>query len=232
MSNTGAVHSVRVSVRETVLDQPVYEHELSVAEIESGLFELPTLSTGDYFEQNMAYFRENSSWPKFELTLEARYENEAGDGEDTLTITREPYFELGVGVSSMGPDDTWNEYIPADCFYVQPWEDFDDIRFVIDDPDAVTDPMTFSVDMSWNGRHAEAGEYEEILKKDEYTIIDADGGQTPYVGYTKILVLRRPDWMPEEGTLHVTIVQVLASTGEQWVREYDLEYPIRYDWDF
>ena len=53
---------------------------------------------------------------------------------------------------------------------------------------------------------------------------------SPHVGYTKELVLRRPDWMPEEGTLHVHIVQYLVSTGKQWVRDYDLEYPQRYDW--
>ena len=42
-------------------------------------------------------------------------------------------------------------------------------------------------------------------------------------------MLRRPDWMPEEGTIHVTIRQYLASTGELWVRDVDFSYPPRYD---
>ena len=103
---------------------------------------------------------------------------------------------------------------------------------MINDPEAVRDPLTISVDLSWNGRHAEPAEYEELLEKSEYNIVDPDTGEsTPHVGYTSELVLRRPAWMPEEGTLHVCIVQYLASTGEQWVREYDFDYPQHYDWE-
>ena len=230
LSNTAALHAVHVSVRETELDLPVYEHELSEAEIAEGAFELPVLSTGDVYMENMDAYDSANAWPAFEMTVEARFENEAGDGEDTLTLLVEPAFEMGLGMSYMRPDYTWSEYIPPDSFYFSPWEETTDIRYVINDPDAVRDPLSFSVDLSWKGRHASPEEYEEVVEKNEYIYVDREAGtETPVVSYTKHLVLRRPDWLPEEGTLHVHIVQYLASTGEKWVRDYDFTYPVRYD---
>ena len=139
---------------------------------------------------------------------------------------------MGIGLNYMRPDYNWSEYVPPDSFYVSPWEETEEINYVINDPDAVNDPLTFSVDISCNGRHAAPEEYETVVEKNEYTLVDREAGtETPMVSYTKELVLRRPDWMPEEGTIHVHIVQFLASTGEKWVRDYDYEYPVRYDWE-
>ena len=232
MDNIGSLHSVQVTVRDKILDKQVYDYFLTDDEIASGVFELPVLSTGDFYMENMQAYDEISAWPEFEMTVSARYENETGDGEDSLTITREADFELGFGLSYMRSDSNWSEVIPSDSFYIQPWEEIDELHYVINDPEAVRDPLTISVDLSWNGRHVEPEEYEELLEKSEYNIIDPDTGEsTPHVGYTSELVLRRPAWMPEEGTVHVCIVQYLASTGEQWVREYDFDYPQRYDWE-
>lgn len=231
VSNTDALHSVCVEVREKLLDKPVYEHYLSEEEISAGGFELPVLSTGDLYMENIEDYEAINGWPEFEMTVTAWIGNEAGDGEDTLTLTREPDYEMGVSLSYLTPDDTWHEVIPPDSFYVVPYEDTAEIRYVINDPDAVTDPLTFSVDLSWNGRHVQAEEFTESTQKNEYTLIDRETGtETPTVSYIKYLVLRRPDWMPEEGTLHVCIVQRLASTGEKWVREYDFEYSQSYGW--
>lgn len=225
LDNTDALHAVQVTVRETVLDTAVYEHSLTEAEIAGGSFELPMLSTGDVFMANMDAYDAVNGWPAFEMTVSARYENETGDGEDTLSFTVQPDFELGVGLSYWPPDWTWSEYIPADSFVVSPWEETEEIRYVINDPDAVLDPMTFSVDLSYNGRHAAPEEFEEIVQREEYTLVTADGEETPTVSYTKSLVLRRPDWMAPTGVIHVTICQRLASTGELWVRESDYVYP-------
>lgn len=171
-----------------------------------------------------------NAWPKFEMTVTAWYENEAGDGEDTLTVTAEAATEMGIGMSYMRPDQTWSETVPPDSFYLIPYEDTDELRYVINDPDAVTEPGVFSVDFSWNGRHAAPEEYEEVLQRNEYVLVDSQTGEeTPTVTYTRELVLRRPDWMPEEGVVHVRIVQYLASTGEQWIREFDFDYASRSD---
>ena len=228
MSNTGALHSVEVTVREKVLDKQVYDHFLSEEEIGTGLFELPMLSTGDVYMENMKAYDAAHGWPEFEMTVNAWYENETGDGEDMLTLTAEPNFELGVGLSYISP--SWDWYDTPDSFVITPWEETEEIRYVIDDPSAVKNPLTFSVDISCNGRHAKPEEYEEHIRTDEYDIRNSETGElTPHIGYTKELVLRRPDWMPEEGTIHITIHQYLASTGEIWVREIDLDYPTHYD---
>ena len=224
MDNIGALHSVQVTVRDKVLDKQAYDHFLSEEEIASGLFELPMLSTGDLFMENLQAYQDINAWPEFELTVKAWYENDTGDGEDMLTLTVEPDFELGIGISYQKPSWDWDADIPADSFVVTPWEETDEIRYVINDPDAVRDPLTFSVDISYNGRHAAPEEYEEIVAEEEYTLITGSGDELPQVSYTKKLVLRRPDWIPEEGVIHVKICQYLASTGEIWVRETDFSY--------
>ncbi len=230
MNNVDAVRSVVVSVRDTVLDQQVYEHTLSEEEIRSGRFELPELSAGDYYMENREALDAFAAWPVFERNVTASYGNEAGDGEDTLTRTAEAAPEMGVGLGYMTQSQTWSETIPADSFYLTPYEDSEEIRYVIDDPDAVTDPLVFSVDLSWNGQHAAPDDYEEITERNEYMRVDSrTGEETPTVTYTKRLVLRRPGWMPEEGVLHVHIVQRLASTGELWIRDYDYGYSQRSD---
>lgn len=224
LENTDALHSLQVTVREKVLDKQVYDNFFSEDEIASGRIELPMLSTGDVYMENMSAYDAANGWPEFEMTVNAWYENEAGDGEDMLTLTVEPNFELGVGVSYISP--SWDWYDTPDSFVITPWEETDEIRYVIDDPSAVKDPLTFSVDISCNGRHAKPEEYEEHIRTDEYDIRNSETGElTSHIGYTKELVLRRPDWMPEEGTIHITIHQYLASTGEIWVREIDLDYP-------
>ena len=231
LSNTGSLHTLELTVRETVLDKPVYEHTLSQDEINAGVFELPMLSTGDLYMADMDSYNALNSWPGLELTVNARYENEAGDGEDSLTLTLEPEFELGIGISYMDADDTWSDAVPTDSFYLTPWEDIDEIRYVINDPDAVVDPLVFSVDISYNGRHADSEEFETVIDHDDYMITDPDTGEhVPYTSSTRLLILRRPDWMPESGTVHVTITQRLVSTGELWIRDFDFDYPVQYDW--
>ena len=231
MSNTGSLHSVYVAVRETSLDELVWERYLEEDEIASGRFDLPELSTGDFYMDHMEELEAAGGWPEYEMTVRAWYENEAGDGEDTLEYTLPAEFELGIGVSYWGPDYTWDEELPPDSFIIKPWEEIEDVTYVINDPDAVTDPTVFSVDILYNGRHAAPEEYEIVLDKDEYSILDSETGEyTPTVGITKTLILRRPDWLPERGTIHVTIVQRIATTNELRTLDYDLDYPPVYDW--
>ena len=122
MDNIGALHSVQVTVRDKVLDKQAYDHFLSEEEIASGLYELPMLSTGDLYMENLQAYQDINAWPELELTVKAWYENEAGDGEDMLTLTLEPDFELGVGISYQKPSWDWDANIPADSFVVTPWE--------------------------------------------------------------------------------------------------------------
>ena len=231
LSNTDALHSVYVSVRETLLDQPVWEHYLEEDEMKNGLFVLPELSTGDYYMEHMQELDAVGGWPKFEMSVKAWYENEAGDGEDTMEMTLSAQEELGIGISYWGPTYTWDEELPPDSFIFKPWEETEDVSYVFNDPAAVKDPTIISIDVVCNGRHAAPEEYEVVLDKDEYSILDPETGEyIPTVGITKTLILRRPDWMGESGTLHVTIVQRIAATDQLWTREFDYDYPPHYDW--
>ena len=235
LSNTQALHSVEVQVHDKTLDLAAYDYYLTEEEMAFGWFELPTVSTGDLFMEHRDEYNAagtpmpdtdfvSPAWPEFEMIVKAWYEADDGSGEETVTLTAEPAFELGVGVSYWKYD--WDEQREPDSFLVIPWEPIDEIRYVINDPDAVTDPTVFSVDFSYEGRHAAPEEYETVLYKEEYSLFDSDTGEyTPTVSYTKQLMLRRPDWMPEQGTVHVVLVQRLAVTGELWTREYDLSYP-------
>ena len=234
LSHTDAVHSVEVQVRETVLDLTAYDHFLSEEEIAAGRFELPAVSTGDLYMEHMAEYEAagtpipgtdyvSAAWPQFELVVTAWYESEDGGGEDMLTLTAEADFELGVGMSYWKYD--WDDQREPESFIVIPWEEIEELSYVIDDPAAVTSPLVVSVDISYNGRHAAPEEYETVLYREEYSVLDSETGEyVPTVGYTSQLVLHRPDWMPERGTVHVVLVQRLASTGELWTREYDYDY--------
>ena len=222
LRNTDALHSAQILVREKALDLTVYEHFLEDEEVAEGVFELPTLSTGDVFMEHMQEYDERGAWPEFELTVNLWYEGEDG-AEEQLTQTVDADFELGFGLSYWNFD--WDEQRPQDSFIVIPYEQIEGIRYVINDPEAVTDPLTVSVDISCNGRHAAPEEFETILYRDEYELYDPETDQyVPTVSYTNQLLLRRPDWMPEHGTVKFTLTQYLASTGERWIKEQEIEY--------
>ena len=222
LRNTEALHSAQILVREKTLDLTVYEHFLDEREIAEGVFELPTLSTGDVFMEHMEEYDERGAWPEFELTVNLWYEGENG-GEEQLTQTVDADFELGFGLSYWDYD--WDEQRPQDSFIVIPYEEIEGIRYVINDPDAVTDPLTVSVDISFGSRHAAPEEYEAILYRDAYDLYDPETGEyVPTVSYTNQLLLRRPDWMPEHGTVKFMLTQYLASTGELWTTEREVEY--------
>ena len=222
---------VSVTVDEPILGLRIYEHSLTEDEILAGYFALPVLSADAGLEEHWDEYDAMNRWPiSLEMTVTARCTDRSGE-EQLLFETVLPEYELGIGVSYWGPDYTWSEQIPPDSFVVAPWEDLEEIVYVINDPSRVTDPLTFSVDISYNGRHAAPEDYEDVVVRSEFEWVDAETGErTPDVSVVRELVLRRPDWMPESGTVHIVIVQKLASTGELWIREYDKVYPTVYDW--
>ena len=231
MSNTSATHSVRATVRETTLDQIVWEKTLDEDEIRSGLFEIPELSTGDFYEDHMSELNALNAWPEFELTVTVRYESEDGTGEEEKEIVCEAAYESGYGFSYWDPGMTWNEQIPPDSFVITPWDEIypwdepKEIRYVLNDPDAVEDPDTICFDVSYNGRHVTSDECFEIIEEEKYDTVQIGGTvYTDVVIQTKRLVIPRPDWIPPSGTVHVVLTQLLTSTGELYSREFDYSY--------
>lgn len=226
IKNTQWLRGVTVTVRETVMEQIVFDHELDSSEISRGFYELPVLSTGDVYMENMEAYDALGAWPTFEMKIAYRYENESEEREESGEISLDPAHETGYGVSYWGPDYTWDDQLPPDSFIIAPWDEVEHIRYVFDSPDSVQDGETVYVDVDYDGRHLAPEEYEAILKKDEYSIFDPQTGQeTPVISYTSELVIPRPDWMPESGTIHITIVQKLLSTGELYFQTIDLDFP-------
>lgn len=224
MENADRLRGVQVTVRETVLDLPVFEHELDESEIAAGFYELPALSTGDVYMDNMAAYEEKNAWPEFEMKVTYRYENAAGDGEESKELVLEPAYEMGFGASYWKPDYTWDEQLPPDSIVIRPFDDVDNIRYIFYSPNSVKDPITVYVSVEYDGRKLDPETFQSILKKDEYTMIDsASGTETPVVAYQSTLVIPRPDWVPEGGTVHITIAQMLSVTGELYTKEFDLE---------
>ena len=178
--------------------------------------------------------------PDEEARLGAAYSRWLKDDDHLQTAVRDEHVRrcrmlLSLGWRAATPD-TVAQYVrrgnPGHILYpakldpfIRPWEEIEELRYVIDDPAAVTDPTVISVDISYNGRHAAPEEYETVLYREEYSILNSETGEyVPTVGYTSQLLLRRPDWMPERGTVHVVLVQRLASTGELWTQEFDCDY--------
>lgn len=224
MENTDRLHSVLVTVRETVLDLPVFEHYLDESEIAAGLYELPALSTGDVYMENMDAFDEKNAWPEFEMKVAYWYENETGDGEESEELVLEPTYEMGYGATYWKPGFTWDEQLPPDSILIRPFDDVDNIRYTFHSTDSVKDPTTVYVSVEYDGRKLDPETFQTILKKDEYTLVDRESGtETPVVAYQSTLVIPRPDWVPEGGTVHITIGQMLSVTGELSMKEFDLE---------
>ena len=224
MENTDRLHSVLVTVRETVLDLPVFEHYLDESEIAAGLYELPALSTGDVYMENMDAFDEKNAWPEFEMKVVYWYENETGDGEESEELVLEPRYEMGFGATYWGPDDTWDEQLPPDSIVIRPYDDVDNIRYTFDSLDSVKDPTVVYVSVEYDGRKLDPETFQTILIKDEYTMMDQESGtEIPVVAYQSTLVIPRPDWVPKGGTIHITIGQMLSVTGELFMKEFDLE---------
>ena len=225
LGNTERLRGVTVTVRETELDKTVFEHVLQSDEIAGGIYELPVLSTGDVYMESMDAYDRINAWPSFEMKIVYRYENETGDGEETEALILEPVHETGYGATYWAPGYTWDDQLPPDSFVIAPWDEAENIRYVFDSPDSVKDAETVYVDVECLGRHVSPEEYETILKKEDYFLMDPQGQETPLTSYTSELILRRPDWMPASGTLHITIVQMLVSTGELYSKTMDLDFP-------
>lgn len=100
MKNTQWLRGVTVTVRETVMEQIVFDHELDSSEISRGFYELPVLSTGDVYMENMEAYDALGAWPTFEMKIAYRYENESEEREESGEISLDPAHETGYWSTS------------------------------------------------------------------------------------------------------------------------------------
>ena len=215
MEHTDFTRSVTLVLHDRTLDEAVWSGELSAEEIVSGVYEMPAVDPSEYYLNHWDEFEASGKWPEFELILEAVYEDENGT-EQTVSLRRGAVEETGYGFTYWRDDETPSAFFTVypGCFVVSPWEETESVQYFVDDPDAVTGPDIVSVSLSSGGNSITM---ENVQITDEISEFTGE--------VTKVLVIPRPDWMPAEGTVHVTITWWLNSVKKCWTKEMDYAYP-------
>ena len=113
-----------------------------------------------------------------------------------------------------------SDYTFPGCFVFATYESDIPVTLVLGDPDAVK-PGTLSVSFSIEGRAVDPAAVEYQSWKEAYTIADIPVSDPFY--FTRF-VFPKPDWAPESGTLHITVVQYLEGYGRTIVIERDLDF--------
>lgn len=215
MEHTDFTRSVTLVLHDRTLDEAVWSGELTAEEIASGTYEMPGVDPSEYYLDHWDEFEASGKWPEFELILEAVYKDEDGT-EQTVSLRRGAVEETGYGFTYWRDDETPSAFFTVypGCFVVSPWEETETVMYIIDDPDAVTGPDIVSVSLSSGGKSITM---ENVQITDEISEFTGE--------VTKVLVIPRPDWMPPEGTVHVTITWWLNSVKKCWTKEMDYAYP-------
>ena len=224
-----SVISVTAEIREPILDKPVASYELTAEEIASGVYELPTLDTGDVYFEYLDEYDAAGEWPEYlELHVTVRYLDAEGE-EQVLEFRQEDEPEQGWSVTSWDRDEEPSEWSYPGYFRFTTYESDIPLRLVLNDPGAVTSSDVFSISLSIDGRtitadECEISEYSETpYYFSEYFGDYFDEDEMPVFYYAR-LMMKIPDWAPDSGTIHVTVVQMLFSDGSIWTTETDCDY--------
>lgn len=217
-----AFREVDIEIWEPILDIPVAEYSLGPEEIASGELSLPMLSTGDIWEEHRDEYNALDAWPStLELRASLRYETAAGEVSETRTLTAA--HELGWSVSYWPEDYTESTWVYPGCFVFSTYESDVPIKLVVNDPDAV-EPLVLSATLSIDGREIPADSFRFKQIEEEVTFRHADGTEEPGILYYAFLIVQKPDWAPESGTVHATVVQFLEGCERVWTSEADYRY--------
>lgn len=213
-----AFQSIDLELREPILDLPVTSFSLEPKDLEKGELELPGVEVDALYFDHMDEYEALNSFPE-ELALHAVivYEKDGQPVTEKRDLIAQP--ELGWGIRYWPKGTEKSDWNYPGCFRFGTYESDLPIHLVLDDPDAVK-RNTLSVSFSIDGRpiDPETVEYEE--RQESYSFGD-------YVGpsyYTARFLFPKPDWAPESGTLHITVVQYLESYGRTVVIERDLDF--------
>ena len=92
------------------------------------------------------------------------------------------------------------------------------------DDDAVQDERTFSVRFEFDGRKFDYDGYYIDTTHEEWTENYADGHSEDVAYEQNILVIPKPDWLPEHGTAKVTVTQYFEYYDIQYTTIKDVEF--------
>ena len=213
-----AFTSIDLELREPILDLPVTSFSLEPKDLEKGELDLPGVEVDELYFDHMDEYDALNTFPE-ELALHAVivYEKDGQPVTEERDLIAQP--ELGWGIRYWPKDTEKSDWNYPGCFRFGTYESDLPVHLVLDDPEAVK-RNTLSVSFSIDGRpiDPETVEYEE--RQEAYSFGD-------YVGpsyYTARFIFPKPDWAPESGTLHVTVVQYFESVGRIVVLQRDVEY--------
>ena len=213
-----AFQSIELELREPILDLPVSSFTLGPEDLASGELELPGVEVDDLYFEHMGEYEALNTFPE-ELALHAVivYEKDGAPVTEERDLIARP--ELGWGVRYWPKDTEKTDWNYPGCFRFGTYESDLPVSLVLDDPDAVK-WNTLSVSFSIDGRPIDPDSITYEERQEAYSFGD-------YVGpsyYTARFIFPKPDWAPESGTLHITVVQYLEGYGRTIVIERDLDF--------
>ncbi len=220
------VTGVTATVLEPVLGIKAAEYELTAEDIAAGEFSIPETEAGDLYFEHMNEYDSLGTFPEdLELHVTIRYEAEGG--EETLEYTVRDHPEQGWGVLYWAEDEPAFDWNRPGYFRLSSLESTIPVSLVLDDPDKVSttpEKIVMSASLSIDGRKILPEECEIAEEQeDDFLAEFLETDEAPAKYYYARLYLKRPDWAPEHGTIHCTVVQQL-SDGTIWTSEKDLAY--------
>ena len=225
LNNAKNVTGVKLEIIEPILGITVAEYDLTAEEIAAGEFTIPAVDSGDAYMAHMADYDKTGAFPE-ELELHVTVRYDSAEGEKTLEYTTKDTPEQGWGVMYWADSEPASEWSFPGYFRFSTYESLTPVSLVVNDPSQVTagpDKTVLSVSLSIGGREILPEECDIREEQENDPLAELMGEANPQKYYYAHLFLKRPDWAPEHGTIHCTVVQQL-SDGTIWTSEKDLAY--------
>ena len=225
LHDTKDVTAVKARIREPILNLDVAEYELTAEEIAAGEFMIPALDTGDIYMAHMDEYDAANTFPE-ELELNVTVSYNTAEGGETLEYTAKDKPEQGWGLMYWPDSEPATDWSYPGFFRFSTYESQIPVSIVIDEPEKVStteEGIVISVSISINGQKILAEDCEITEGLEEDPLAELYGLEQPKL-YKARLLLKRPEWAGEHGTIHLTVVQQLAADGSIWTTEQDTEY--------
>ena len=222
LSNTESIQSVTAELREKNLDERVesFTWEKGDPAIGAGVLRIPVFDSSSLYFSHMDYYSNNRLEPELEMDVTVRYALPNSGVEETIELKDEPAYEEGVYARYWGNGSFAREEGYPDCFEVGTYDKSENWRFVIGMPELVTEPGVFSVSAECGGRNVTEEECRTEVKKPDPALVELGFDSEP----NAVLLIPRPDWMPEKGTLTLKITQYLEHYGCTLTKTLEIDY--------
>lgn len=214
-----AFRAAELELREPILDLSVISYSLGPEDIAAGLVELPGQETDALYWEHREEYDALNALPE-ELALHATLVYEKNGEEITETRDLSPSAELGWSLRYWPRSEEASEWAFPGCFVFRTYESYTPISLVLNDPDGVN-ASTISASFTINGREIDPADIRYETLVDTYKV--AGIAVSDPFQFARF-IFPKPDWAPESGTIHVTVVQYLRGYRQVVVMERDVDY--------